>query len=293
MKTSESRKVFRVIVQEFIDCFHEVKHFSKMYPEVEMILPAYKIELNKIIRNNKCKEKAEEIALIDIAFSFFYFGVSKESETILLHKFYNRYNREFTNRCKVFLQLKPKEENDILYAEWKNFKDKKIKDKLDIFKEIYPNAGKSDLPSSCSKHDLYKNFTVDKYYGGHQHRLGHYFRHLFQSYKFLSSQEFLKPDEKYYYGKLIRAQLSTYEQLLILFNSLSSLGMRWEYTAEIDCSTNNKDLEDFKFISRYNIIKNLPGSQYYDFTYRRFYPNVNYEYMEDITYSKKFANSQN
>jgi hypothetical protein len=290
LKTSESRKVFRVIVQEFIDCYHETKHFSKIYPDLEIIKPAYKIELKKIIKRNKCKVAEEDLALIDIAFCFFYFGVSKESEPILLHKFYNRYNKEFTNRCKVFLQLKPKEENLVLFNEWKIFKEKKVIEKSKLFEEIYPNAGKSNLPTNCNKHVLYDNLAAEKYYGGHQHRLGHYFRHLFQTYKFLSSQDYLSPDEKYFYGKTIRAQLSTYEQLLILFNSLCSLGMKWEYTADIDPIPKNKVIDDFKFITRYNIIKNLPGSQYYDFTYRQYYPKVRFEYMEDITYSRRISN---
>lgn len=32
LEKSESRKVFRVVVEEFMDCFHEVKRFEKMYP---------------------------------------------------------------------------------------------------------------------------------------------------------------------------------------------------------------------------------------------------------------------
>ncbi len=293
LETSSSRKVFRVIVQEFIECFPEIKHFTKMYSQLEILQPAYRIELEKIRKRNKCNDTVEGLALIDIAFCFFYFGVSKESETILLHKFYNRYNKEFTNRLKVFLQLKPKEEIKDLFSAWKNFKEKSIKDKLVIFEELYPNAGKSNLPTNCNKNNLYSNLNVDKYYGGHQHRLGHYFRHLFQSYKFISLQEFLKPEEKYFYGKTLRAQLSTYEQFLLFFNSLSSLGMKWEYAIDKNDIKENDNIVDFKLITRYNIVKNLPGSQYYDFTYRKYYPSVKFEYFDDITYSRRISNKQN
>lgn len=291
-ETSNSRKAFKVIVQEFIECFHEVKHFTKMYPDIEIILPTYRVELEKIHKRNNCKDTLEGLALIDIAFCFFYFGVSKESETILLHKFYNRYNKEFSNRLKVFLQLKPKQENKELFDEWKTFKEKEIKDKLVIFEELYPHAGKSFLPANFIKTKLFTNLDAEKYYEGHQHRLGHYFRHLFQSYKFLTMQEFITPEEKYFYGKTFRAQLSSYEQFLLFVNSLSSLGMKWEYSiVEKDVKGKGK-LEDYKLITRYNLIKNLPGSQYYDFTYRRYYPKVKFEYFDDITYSKRISNIQ-
>lgn len=288
LDTSESRKVFRIIVQEYLECFHEVKRFSKMYPEIEIFKPNYKIELEKIRKNNSCRATVEDLAFIDISFCFFYFGVSKESETIILHKFYNRYEKEFILRIKAFLQLKPKEENANAFTEWKKFKSYDVSQMKAVFEDVYIKTRKpKSITLDENKAHLYLNLNYEKYYGGHQHRLGHYFRHLFQSFKYLSLQDYLTKEEKYFYAKTIRAQLSTYEQFILFFNSLSSLGMKWEYTVDSKDLPNNSDLEEYKFISRYNLIKNLPGSQYYDFTYRRYYPNVEYEYKDDITYSKK------
>ncbi|MDQ8054298.1 MAG: putative phage abortive infection protein [Pedobacter sp.] len=291
LKTSESRKVFRIIVEEFIDCYHEIQRFCKMYPEMEILQPGYQILLEKILKENKVRATIKELALLDIAFCFFYFGAGKESETILLHKFYNRYNKNFVHRLKIFLQLKPKEEIKFLFSKWEEFKSKGISEMKKDFEMIYSDSSKSEQKlQKTEKHSLLPNLHAEKYYGGHQHRLGHYFRHLFQSYKFLSSQNFLTSKEKYFYGKSLRSQFSTYEQFMLFFNSLSSLGMVWEYTAEIENSSNNDNLEDFKFITRYNLIKNLPGSQYFDFTYRKFYPKVEFEYMDDITYTNRISN---
>ncbi|CAM3506771.1 putative phage abortive infection protein [Flavobacterium chungbukense] len=288
IETSESRKVFRIIVQEFLECFHEVKRFTKMYPEIEIFKPNYKIELEKIRKSNNCKATVNELAYIDIAFCLFYFGVSKESETIILHKFYNRYEKEFILRLKTFLQLKPKEENTDAFTEWKKFKNYEVNQMRIIFEDVYiKNRKPTSINLNEEKTKLYLNLNSEKFYGGHQHRLGHYFRHLFQTFKYLSLQNYLSKDEKYFYAKTIRAQLSTYEQFILFFNSLSSLGMKWEYTVDLQNLPENIELEEYKFISTYNLIKNLPGSQYYDFTYRRFYPKVDYEYKDDITYSKK------
>lgn len=285
-ETFQTRRVFRIVIEEFLICHQEVKRFAKMYSELEIIKPAYELKLEQIRKNNSTRASAKDLAFIDIAFCFFYFGVSKEIETILLHKFYNRYEKEFMLRLKFFLQLKPKEGNPDSYSKWIDFKSKNIEQMKKSFEEAYSFHRKSTNTITEENLNLYYNIKVEKYYGGHQHRFGHYFRHLFQSFKFLSLQSFLTSDEKYFYAKTIRAQFSTYEQFLLFFNSLSSLGMKWEYTVDYGNSSSEIDIADFKFISRYNLIKNLPGSQYYDFTYRRYYPKVDFEYKDDITYVK-------
>ena len=78
---------------------------------------------------------------------------------------------------------------------------------------------------------FYDNDFV-KYYGGHQHRLGHYFRHLFQAAQYVNNQNRLDKKGKYFYMKTLRAQLSTYEQEVLFINSLSFLGMSWELFPE-------------------------------------------------------------
>jgi hypothetical protein len=287
IEIAESRKVFRVIAKEFIDCLHELKRITRIYPEYEILLPIYKQKLEKIKFKNKCRADIEELALIDIAFCFIYFGISKESDTVLLNLFYNRYNREFIYRAKKILRLKPKEEGKESFILWGTFHKKQVAETRELFDEIYKCQNDYDASNlSEEAYQLYGNFSLEPYYGGHQHRLGHYFRHLFQSYKFLSSQVIIKEQERYFYGKTLRAQLSTYEQFLLFVNSLSSLGMKWEYTVEKEdlFETQNKTLFDFKFITRYNLIKNMPGSQYYEIIYRKFYPSVNFEYRDDISY---------
>ncbi|MXO06821.1 putative phage abortive infection protein [Flavobacterium sp. HBTb2-11-1] len=291
MQTSKSRKVFRVIVQEFMDCYHEVHRFCKMYPDTTILKSEYELILKNIIEENKLRVSTRELALLDIAFCFFYFGVGKESETILLHKFFNRYNKNFAHPLKIFIQLKPKQELGNMYRYWENFKCLEVAKMKDEFEKIYRDSLKSEESLyNVEKHYLFENLKAEKYYGGHQHRLGHYFRHLFQAFKFLSRQDFLDYDEKYFYAKSIRSQFSTYEQFILFFNSLSSLGMKWEYTSDINNEPSNIEPNDYKFITRYNLIKNLPGSQYYNFTYRKFYPKVRYEYLDDLTYTNKISN---
>lgn len=60
---------------------------------------------------------------------------------------------------------------------------------------------------------------------GHQSRLGHYYRHLYQAIRYVDQQTFRI--DKYQYVKTIRAQLSNHEQALLLLNSLTPIGADW------------------------------------------------------------------
>jgi hypothetical protein len=85
-----------------------------------------------------------------------------------------------------------------------------------------------------------KNFSHVPF-EGHQSRLGHYYRHLFQTVKYVDQQTL--DIKKYDYTKTIRAQLSTHEQALLLLNSLSPLGDKW--------FSND-------YIKKYKLVKNIP-----------------------------------
>lgn len=60
---------------------------------------------------------------------------------------------------------------------------------------------------------------------GHQSRLDHYYRHLFQSLRFVDDQEI--DIDKYQYAKIIRAQLTVHEQALLFIYSLTKNGKIW------------------------------------------------------------------
>lgn len=79
-------------------------------------------------------------------------------------------------------------------------------------------------------------------YKGHVEHLSHYYRHLFQTLTFIKEQD---PDifdfnSKYSYAKMLRAQLSSYEQLLIYYNASAWFEEEWR-----------------EFITDYRIIKNI------------------------------------
>lgn len=107
-------------------------------------------------------------------------------------------------------------------------------------------------------------------YDGYQNVLGHYFRHIFQTVKFINNQTCLSYTEKYEYIKILRAQLSTHEQVLFFYNSLSNLGKPWEKDEKI------KD-ENIKLITKYNLVKNITFKLNSIIDVKKFYPNVTFE----------------
>lgn len=115
---------------------------------------------------------------------------------------------------------------------------------------------------------------------GHQSRLGHYYRHLFQTVRYIDEQpeRLLNYKEKYFYIKTLRAQLTTHEQALLFFNSLSNLGTNWEF---------GQDDENNKLITKYNLIKNLPKGFTGKLNPKTYYPDIFYEFDKDKTDNRK------
>ncbi len=129
-------------------------------------------------------------------------------------------------------------------------KYKKIFDCLKVIEEYYNNNLNKKINYVTFNISQILNsedsFEIDlQYYpfDGHVNRLGTYFRHLFLLVTHVVNSEIITSNEKYKYIKLIRAQLSNHEQLIIYYNSLASFGKSWH---------------DKKYFTEFRLIKNLP-----------------------------------
>jgi len=134
---------------------------------------------------------------------------------------------------------------------------------------------------------------------GYQVILGHYFRHLFQTVNYINNQKNLPYSKKYFFTKTLRAQLSTYEQIIFFYNSVSPLGADWELSIYNKNYSENelnaykiitkipiigKSLKKYldyennnnKLITKYNFIKNIPSGMCC-VDPRELYDNVEYE----------------
>lgn len=117
-----------------------------------------------------------------------------------------------------------------------------LKQSLSEFDATFVNSLEVEINQPASKERVRKdrNLTYTPF-EGHQSRLGHYYRHLYQSVRYVDQQTI--EIDKYEYVKTIRAQLSTHEQALLLLNSLSPMGANWWKT---------------EFIVNYRMVQNIP-----------------------------------
>jgi len=202
------------------DKLHGRKCFVHMFYELKFAYHKVEEVLNKI--NDSAGNKYDNVNIMSLAYRIFFFGIGTHSEK-------NYYPYLNTEEKSVFNKLKPELEiiqNNVL----KYFGN-------DPWKKGYYTFESSGKTKS-------KNEGIEFFYypfDGHANRLGHYYRHLFQTTNHVVSQDFLNDDEKYIYIKTLRAQLSNYEQLLLYYNALAWSDVHWRV-----------------IMTKFRFIKNLP-----------------------------------
>ncbi len=111
---------------------------------------------------------------------------------------------------------------------------------FDRFKKAYASNNQADTTSK-----KYCNEVYDVFFEKHKSDLGHYFRYLYNIFKFIKESDV---ENKKSYTSIVRAQLSDNELLLLFYNSLSKNGV-----------------EKFKpLIEEYQLLDNLPVIQLLD-----------------------------
>lgn len=104
---------------------------------------------------------------------------------------------------------------------------------------------------------------------GHQSRLGHYYRHLYQTVSYVNKQT--ADFDKYEYVKTIRAQLTTHEQALLFINCLTPIGQVWW---------------DENLLLGYRFVKNIPYGFFdkdTEIDLASYFPTDYFEYQERKT----------
>ena len=101
---------------------------------------------------------------------------------------------------------------------------------------------------------------------------GIYFRQLYQIVVYINEKKVLTYKEKYNYIKILRVRLNIEEQYLLFLNSFIASGRNWEF---------DQTFINDKFITKYNLIKNIPKEypQIIGLDFRVEYPNVFYEFQ--------------
>jgi hypothetical protein len=193
------------------------KVFVLMFNELKFTFYCCKAFYNIMRRQNQLKVEYTDEQLLRLSYIFFYCGVGDNSD--ILSKAINKtpgleYQDKFFDQTINYL---------------KSMKEDKRK------RKTYKDNDGNDV----------KYTNAYRPWGGHQSRLGHYSRHLFQTVKFVVSDanDFLTDLQKLDYLRSLRAQLSDHEQLLLYYNAVSNFGHDWI---------------DNGYFTRYRMIHNIP-----------------------------------
>lgn len=275
---AEKRKVFKAVFTEFKEAWSELKPAFEECSINQIYNESYLKQIKEnpqIVRRNI---NLKEFAQVDIVFLIVFIGLSREDKTVIKNLCLNRYDDNFVQKIIELASMKPSRKSHY-WDRW-NLISNNFKSKIDIleYRKANPSSINVETKLLFETHK-YNNFYPDKYekyYGGHQFRLGHYLRNLFQTIKFINEEKYLTEYDKYRYIKILRGQLSNYEQLILFLNSLSELGRNWELVNKKNPSLKIDDKR--QLISKYNLIKNIPIKSIYDeIELKNYYPNVDYE----------------
>jgi len=220
IKNNEGRNVFVSLFQEF--------HFG------------YRVVLQAIYSDFDTEvEKNEQLHLYSIiAYYLFYFGKSKSSTKIIVDFLSNTETRnkfKFDGDASIIL--------DNLNSIISRCKDIYFLPENDLVKK----AKKPIFIWLKKDERIFKRKFYYQPFTGHRQHLGHYFRHLFQTVTYVDQYDstILNKDDKMKYIKMLRGQLSDFEQLLLYYNAITPLGQNW---------FNNQ----YGYIQNYSFLKNMP-----------------------------------
>ena len=296
------RITFEFILEQVYQCISDLTPFFRDMTADKIFTDEY---LSKCLKIQKERPQLDlvQIALCDISYSIVFFGVTYWDFTSLLRLYEKYFHGLFLNYIAFYISKKPHLDANEKQQTWAGFKSLHLPELLEHLNKDYAE-GKNQIPNyrlaetefhkfleknkgsniinSLSHRDFYK------YYGGHQFKLGHYYRHLFQSVKYINENKILSFSEKYNYIKILRAQLSTPEQYLLFFNSISIAGRAWEFD---QISDNLYENVNCYFISKFNLIKNIPDTFILNaIQIRYYYPLVHFEFIDEPAERRKIEN---
>lgn len=176
------------------------KAFVSMFYELKYTFYACKAKYDQYLSDGTLTEHYTDARLLRLAYIFFYAGIGPNSDIVTSSMNLNpssQFNDNFFRRVRS-----------------------------DLF-----NMREANAYSVYRDEDNNEVHMTSKYgpWGGHQSRLGHYYRHLFQTVKFVVGQDetLIALGVKSDYLRTLRAQLGDFEQLMLYYNALADFGTDW------------------------------------------------------------------
>ena len=174
--------------------------------------------------------------------TFIYFSNELEIAYKTILKVTKDEEKSFDEAYKIFFN--GLEDSDLYYHQLLTIKKQHESEYIDRIYRAKP-GDKIDGIQILTKYELFE---------GHENKLGHYYRHLYHTVKFVANYDnrIISYTNKRQYLQLLRAQLSNYEQLMLFYNWASGYGKEWELN---------------KYFSDYRMIHNLYDKLFFDRDY--------------------------
>ncbi len=199
------------------------KCFQPLFNELKTCFVIVSKEIENSSQEEKEHYEKSDLNILEFAYTIFFYGVGINSE-------------------KQYYQ-KLDESEKILFKKCKDT-IKELQKGYNSLKKTYPdkNYYTLNVPFTDSTEESQRQFYYQPF-DGHAELLGHYYRHLFQTMKYITGQsdKYFTDEVKYDYVRTLRAQLSNHEQLLLYYNSMAWFKDKWR-----------------PFFTTYCLIQNLP-----------------------------------
>lgn len=209
------------VIQETLD--NEKKVVQIVRSHNTKIIEGRKVFVSMVVELISCYEFLEEINstwkvrydpidLLKLSYRIFFFG--SNSELIRLEKI----DIDFIDHVKIQLRKHRKRHRDS-YSR----------------KNVYQGLNK--------KIELFIKYSP---FTGHENRLGHYYRHLYSTVKYVVNKEregLIDYKQSRGYLKILRSQMSNDEQLMLYYNYIIGFGKDWENEG---------------YLTKYRMLHNLP-----------------------------------
>lgn len=133
--------------------------------------------------------------------------------------------------------------------------DDMTKPKYEYFDHIQENRPHFEVS------EMTKEFIgQDDLYQGRKKTLVRYYRHLYLMVKFVAQNKNLDYSEKRELLRILRAQMSGEEQLMLFFNWASEIGIQWEEMLQ-SSSSNKEKIKYNHFFTEFRVIHNIIPEQ--------------------------------
>jgi hypothetical protein len=187
---TSGRKEFHLILKQFLDCREDMTPAFRKISENQIYEKSYLNDLKQRLAYTNKEIDSVNLAKLSSPYLVTFYGVGSDGKFAIYDVLEGKFKKAFLTKAIEFIAMKPVADCKY-YDSWTQISKHTFKCRIPLTELIKrkrnnEDIGESELASLASK--LFYKSDFVKFYGGHQYQLGHYYRHLFQTFKFVNNQ---------------------------------------------------------------------------------------------------------